>query len=248
MSAALKSERAPFNVPELDAMLGGGFLKGSASLISGGPGVGKTTLGLQFLIAGVEAGQPGLMVSFEQFPASLIRDALQLGWDLRTLEKTGRLGLLFTSPEVFLESLKTQKGPIAEMIRRLAPERLVVDSAAHFQRLTRDPLALRETYSTLVNALKHQGITSLLLDEAVNVLQAQRDKMSTLPFLVDTVVILRYIEVSSAMQRAIAVMKMRGSSHQKEIRRFEIQKGGLKIGEPFAGRAGILTGMPHRTA
>ena len=61
-------------------------------------------------------------------------------------------------------------------------------------------------------------------------------------------ILLRYVEVDSTMQRAIAVMKMRGSLHQKEIRRFEIQPGGLKIKEPFTGREGILSGLPYRTA
>jgi circadian clock protein KaiC len=248
MSVGLKRERVSFNSPELDAMLGGGFLKGSVALISGAPGVGKTTLGLQFLMAGLQAGQTGMLVSFEQFPASLTRDALQLGWDLKALEKDGRFRLVFTSPEVFLESLKSQQGAIAEMIQALAPERLVVDSAAHYQRLSRNALELRDIYNTLVNALKRQEVTSLFLDEAANVLQVQRGRVSSLPFLVDTVVLLRYVEVSSTMQRAIAVMKMRGSSHQKEIRRFEIQKGGLKVGEPFTNRAGILSGLPQTIA
>ena len=91
-------------------------------------------------------------------------------------------------------------------------------------------------------------MTSLLLDEAVNVLAVQHGRMASLPFLVDTVMLLRYVEVDSTMQRAIAVMKMRGSTHQKEIRRFEIKPGGLKVGEPFIGREGILSGTTHRIA
>lgn len=248
MATLTPRKRLSFGSTELDQMVGGGLLSSTATLISGAPGVGKTTLALQFLIAGIKAGQPGLMVSFEEFPASLIRDALQLGWDLKALEKDGLLRILFTSPEVFLGSLKTPDSPLAPMLNTLAPERVVIDSAAHFQRMTNDPLQLREIYNTLVNALKREGMTSLLLDEAVNVLEVQRGRMASLPFLVDTVMLLRYVEVDSSMQRAIAVMKMRGSTHQKEIRRFEIQKGGLKIREPFTGREGILSGATHRTA
>ena len=85
--AIVPRDRLSFGSKELDKMVGGGLLRGTATLISGAPGVGKTTLGLQFLIAGIKAGQPGLLVSFEEFPASLIRDAKQLGWDLNQLEK-----------------------------------------------------------------------------------------------------------------------------------------------------------------
>ncbi len=241
-------ERLSFGSENLDAMVGGGLLKGSTALISGAPGVGKTTLGLQFLIAGVEAGQPGLMVSFEEFPASLIRDALQLGWDLKYLEREGFFKIIFTSPEVFLGSLKSQDSPLSETLRVLSPERIVIDSAAHFQRITNDPYQLRDIYNTLTNAMKREGMTSLLLDESVDILAVQQGRMATLPFLVDAVMIMRYVEVDSSMQRAIAVIKMRGSAHQKEIRRFEIEHGGLKIGEPFTGREGILSGSTHRIA
>ena len=247
MAPITPRKRLSFGAADIDQMLGGGLFNGTATLISGAPGVGKTTLGLQFLMAGIKAGQPGLMVSFEEFPSSLIRDALQLGWDLRSLEKSGQLKIIFTSPEVFFNSLRSQDNPLIATAT-FGPERVVIDSAAHFQRLSNDPLKLREIYNTLVNALKREGMTSLLLDEAVNVLEVQRGRMASLPFLVDTVILLRYVEVDSAMQRAIAVMKMRGSLHQKEIRRFEIKPGGLKIKEPFTGREGILSGVPHRTA
>lgn len=247
--AIVPRDRLTFGSKELDDMVGGGLLRGTATLISGAPGVGKTTLGLQFLIAGIKAGQPGLLVSFEEFPASLIRDAHQLGWDLNQLEKEGMFKIIFTSPEVFLGSLKAEDSPLAETLQTLSPERVVIDSTAHFQRLTDDiPIELREIYNTLVNAMKRDNMTALLLDEALNVLEIQHGRMASLPFVVDTVILLRYLEIDSEMQRAIAVMKMRGSQHQKEIRRFEVQKGGLKIGEPFTGREGLLSGITHRTA
>ena len=167
---------------------------------------------------------------------------------MKALEKQGHLKIVFTSPNLFLESLKSQAGPIVEAIDTLQPERVVLDSTAHFQRITKNSFELREIYNTLVNALKRQSMTSILVDEAANVLQAQRGKMASLPFLVDTVMLLRYVEVDSSMQRAIAVMKMRGSMHQKEIRRFEIKQGGITVGDAFTGRAGSLSGIPHRIA
>jgi circadian clock protein KaiC len=232
---------------ELDEMLGGGLIQGSANLISGAPGVGKTTLGLQFLVSGMEDGEVGLLVSFEEFPAALIRDALQLGWDLNEMERTKQLGIVFTSPSVFLESLKAGDiGPISQKIQELHPTRVVIDSASHFQRLTDDELELREVYNTLVNAMKRQNMTSLLLDESVKVLDRQQGRMASLPFLVDTVILLRYVEVDSSIQRAIAVMKMRGSRHRKDIRRFQIRNGGFEIGSPFSGREGVLSGSSYR--
>jgi circadian clock protein KaiC len=66
--------------------------------------------------------------------------------------------------------------------------------------------------------------------------------------VVDTIILLRYVEVESAIQRAIAVMKMRSSDHVKEIRRYEISKGGVTVTGPFENRENILTGISHRVS
>ena len=66
-------------------------------------------------------------------------------------------------------------------------------------------------------------------------------------FIVDTIVMLRYVEIESAMQRAMMVLKMRGSNHAKEIRRYEIKTGGLQVLDVFEGREGILRGVSRRT-
>jgi circadian clock protein KaiC len=229
-------------------MLGGGLLEGSATLISGAPGVGKTTLGLQYLVTGANQGEPGLLVTFEEFPVTLVRDAKSLGWDLRALEAEGKLRLFFTSPEVFLKSLQAPDSPLSETMRTMAPRRAVLDSMAHFYRFTTDPVQLRQIYNSLVNGLKREGMTSLLLDEAARLLGAPYRTIGALPFLVDTILLMRYVELDSSMQRAIAVLKMRGSAHAREIRSFTIGQQGIEVGEPFSGREGILSGSAYRVA
>jgi circadian clock protein KaiC len=248
MTFSKQRKRITTGVSGLDSMLGGGLLESSAVLISGAPGVGKTTLGLQYLVNGARLGEPGVLVTFEEFPATLVRDASALGWDLRALEAEGKLRLVFTSPEVLLKSLQAPDSPLIEAVRTLGARRAVMDSMAQFQRFTTDPVELRHLYNTLVNGLKREGLTSLLLDEAARLLGAQHRYSGSLPFLVDAIVLMRYVEVDSAMQRAIAILKMRGSAHAREIRSFSIEKDGIQIGEPFSDREGILSGSPYRVA
>jgi circadian clock protein KaiC len=240
-------QRASFGISGLDTMLFGGLLTGSISLVQGAPGAGKTTLGMQFLVHGaLRENEAGLLVTFEQFPHTLYRDALAFGWNLRELEQDGKLRVIFTSPQVFLSSLQSPASPINSAIRDMNVKRAVVDSITHFQTLTQDPVDLRKHYNHLINGLRREGITSLLLSEDSRP-DFMRGDRGRLAFIADTVILLRYVEIDSIMQRAVAVLKTRGSNHDSLIRRFEIQRNGVTVSEAFEGRQGLLSGMPTRT-
>ena len=244
-------ERMRTGVAGLDDMLRGGFLPQSAILVRGAPGVGKTTLALQFLIHGaVEENEPGLLVTFEEFPESIYRDARSVGWDLRDLEQRGLVRTLFTSPQVFLASLESPVSPLSELLRTYEIKRVVLDSMTHLQKIAGEAEELRQVYSQVVNALKREDITAILLSETANTTALaladpawQAD--SSLMFVVDGVVLLGFVEVDSLMCRALTVLKLRGSDHAKEIRRFEIGRGGITIQDRFQGHEGILTGTPR---
>jgi circadian clock protein KaiC len=242
------SKRTLLGVPGLDDMLNGGLLTSSVALIQGAPGTGKTTIGTQFLHHGAaKADEAGLLVTFEQFPHTLYRDALGHGWNLRELEQEGKLRVIFTSPQVFLSSLQSPVSPISSAMRDMSVKRIVIDSVSHFRMLTRNPVELRAYHNHLVNGLRREGITSLLVSEDSGPDFARGDQ-GRLAFVVDSVILLRYVEIDSVMQRAIAVLKTRGSDHDKAIRRFEIKRDGIAVGDAFQGREGLLTGVPRRTA
>nr|NIV28886.1 hypothetical protein [Anaerolineae bacterium] len=212
--------RTVTGVTGLDEMLHGGLMAGSATLLQGSPGTGKTTVGMQFLYEGAtKRDEPGLLVSFEQFPHTLYRDALAHGWDLRELEQESKLRVVFTSPKVFVSSLQSPMSPISSAIRDMGARRAVVDSMTHLQSLTRDPVELRSQYNFLINGLRREGITSLLLseDSGPDFVRSDRGRLA---FAVDGVILLRYVEIDSVMQRAVAVLKTRGSDHDMSIRRF----------------------------
>ena len=239
--------RIETGIAGLDKMLSGGFISGTANLVRGAPGTGKTLLALQFLLRGAERGEPGLLISFEEFPLSLQNDAQAVGWDLSPWQEHGLLHLYFTSPEVLLKSLEAPAGPLSELFVEKGIQRVVLDSVTHFTRIANEQQQLRSMYDRLINALKRERTTALLLAEEGR-LEAQHVERGNLSFVVDTIVLLRYVEVESAIQRAIAVMKMRGSDHVKEIRRYEIRRGGLVVTGPFEGRENILTGISHRVS
>ncbi len=242
----MADKRVTTGIKGLDEMLDGGFMPGSMVLVRGAPGTGKTSLALQFLIHGATRhNEPGLLISFEEFPNSLYFDAETLGWNLRDLEASGKLHLMFTSPEVFLAGLESPDSRLNQLILNASIRRLVLDSVSHFNRLTDDAQELRHLYTSVANGLRREGITAVLLGEEGRAVY-QRAFKGGLSFIVDTIVMLRYVEIESAMQRAIMVLKMRGSNHAKEIRRYEIGPGGLTVLDVFEGREGLLSGIPRR--
>ncbi|NLF00238.1 MAG: hypothetical protein GX601_04590 [Anaerolineales bacterium] len=243
----MSDARVTTGVKGLDGMLAGGFVPGSMVLLRGAPGTGKTSLALQFLIHGaVEHNESGILISFEEFPSSLYRDAEGLGWDLKGAERSGKLHLLFTSPEVFLASLRTPNSPINRLLQTADIRRLVLDSVSHFSRLTSDLHELRHIYATVANGLRREQVTALLVGEEGRA-EFQRVDKGGLSFIADTIMLMRYVEVDSAMQRALVVLKMRGSNHAKDIRRYTIGPGGVTVLGPFAGREELLSGVSRQS-
>ncbi len=238
--------RVSTGISGLDAMLRGGFLRESAILVRGAPGTGKTTLAMQFLLEGARQGEAGLFVSFEEFPKSLYRDAESVGWDLKKYEADGSLKLLFTSPQVLMSSLEMADSPLVMTLLNGNIQRVVVDSLTHYTRITSDSLALRHNYNQIINAFRREGVTAMFLGEEMRSDYTASEK-GHLPFLVDCFVMLRYLEIESAIQRAILVLKMRSSDHDKAIHSYSIGPGGLTVGNPLEGRIGLLSGLSQHS-
>lgn len=239
-------ERLKSGIPNLDDMLGGGFMAQSAILLRGAPGTGKTTFGLQFLLEGVRRGEPGLFISFEEFPQSLYRDAASLGWDLAEVEETGELRMIFTSPKVLMQSLATPDSIVVRTIHDFDIRRVVIDSLTHFTQMIEDNHELRRTYHQVISAFRREGVTALYLGEEMRSDYTNQER-GRLSFVVDTLVMLRYLEIDSAIQRAIVVLKMRSSSHDTSIHEYKIGPNGIMIGKPMDGKSGLLSGITHRS-
>jgi circadian clock protein KaiC len=239
--------RIATGIEGLDRMTAGGFVERSANLVEGAPGTGKTTLGLQFLVRGIEEkGEAGLYVTFEEFPAQLYADAARMGWDLAAYEADGKLRILFTTPMELLASLEEVDGTLEREIEEFSIRRVVVDSLSHFEFLTEDTFQLRDLEFRLVSALKRDGCTSVFLRENANLL-GDTNSLSRSPFVVDSFIILRYVELESAVSKAMLVLKMRGSAHATDIRRYRIAQGGIVVEDKFEGQEGILGGAPHKS-
>lgn len=233
-------------IVELDRMLNGGFMDGDAVLLAGSTGTGKTTLALQYLVNGIGYGDPGVYVTFEELPAQIYRDANNFGWDLRGMEEENKLRVICTSPDIILES--QGENLLDEATRDIRPRRIVIDSLSHLEMYVKKQDLRREAYR-LISYLKTKGMSSLLIWESAQISGSAFMVTSLgLSFLVDSIVMLKPVEIESSVRKAMAILKMRGSDHDKELREFKITARGIEIGSSFNDYEGIMTGTPTKVS
>ncbi|MDG7026634.1 MAG: hypothetical protein JRN11_07795 [Nitrososphaerota archaeon] len=238
--------RAKFDVPGFDALLGGGLVKGDSALLAGSAGSGKTTLGIQFLVNGIEkSGENGVYVTFEQLPDQIYRDSANFGWDLRSLEKAGKLRVVCTSPSLLLDA-DAAEAILGRAIKETNASRIVIDSLSHLAAFTSEGELRRQAYG-LVMLLKRHKMTSLMLWEVAQLIGPSLAVTDMgLSFLLDAIILLRPVEIQGSIRRAVVVLKVRGSAHADSLRGYEITPSGFEIQGGFAGFTGVLSGTPTK--
>ena len=237
--------RVPTGISELDAMLHGGLMRGDVTLVVGSAGTGKTTLALQYLVNGaMKFNENGLYVTFEQLPAQIYRDAASFGWDIRKLEAEGKLRVVCTSPPVLAQFVEP-RNPIDPIIEEVNAKRIVIDSISHLESFI-PASELRSELYRLVSHLKMKELTSVFTSESHEVFGDRLVVTGVgLSFLVDCIILLRIVEVQSSLKKALTILKIRGSDHDKSLREFEITSQGIKVAAPFTQYEGVLTGAPR---
>lgn len=230
----------------LDTMLKGGLSEGDVTLVAGSPGTGKTTISLQFLIEGIKRGESGVMVTFEYLPQRMYRDAMKKGWDLKKWEAEGKLKIICTTPDILTSMDSKGRTILDEAITEIKAKRVVLDSVTHFEFYGKSPTDLRQEVSGFMNHLRIHDITTIITHEIPEIIgPTMHISNFGLEFLVDNVIILRYVEIESEMKKAIMILKFRGGDHDKKLRHFELTGKGVSIESEFKGVEGVTSGTPR---
>ncbi len=221
------AHRLPCGVPGLDLLLGGGLLARSVTLVSGSSGIGKTTLAIQFLLAGVERGEAGLYVSLEEGPEQLVASASGLGLPLRDAIERGLVDVLFVSREnIRIGEFLTVLG---DKLADSKATRVVIDAITHMmnERLGLDEL--RHVLYKLVVRFKGLDVTSLFTLEASSLHATELVTERSLSPIADNLLMLRYLETDGRLLSTLSVVKTRGSDHDRRTHSFSIGTGGTHI-------------------
>jgi circadian clock protein KaiC len=232
--------RLHMGVPELDQMMGGGLPRGYSLLIAGPSGSGKSIMAAAFLAEGARSGETAVIAAFEQ------RSNAARGPVLADLIGSGRIAVVDTrAPDLSVEEITRL---LLTEIQRLKASRVVIDSLSGFELALAPTFRddFRESLARLVSSLVGTGASVLMTSELEDRYTDLRFSPYGTAFMTDAIIVQRYIEVESRLERILAVVKLRDSDHSNELRLFHIDADGIKIGAMVTGREGLLGGQPSR--
>lgn len=236
--------RASTGVVGLDAMMSGGIPVGASALFVGPTGAGKSAFARHFIAAGAEAGEPGIIVVFEEQPGEYLARASAFGPKLASFIKRGLVEVLYLrSLDLTVDEALAA---VRHAVERNKARRVAIDSLSEFELALapsyRDDV--RESLFRTISALTGIGVTVLMTVDIVQSFAELGLSPHITEFLADVLVLQRYVELEGQLDKVLAVVKMRTSRHDTSIRRYSIEPSGIVVGEAVHGYGSLLTGLP----
>jgi circadian clock protein KaiC len=227
----------------LDRLTGGGLTRGTSTLITGAAGTGKSTLTVQYVAAAVARGEHARMYLFDERVSTFRTRCTGIGIDLDEAVEDGRLTIVQIDP--------TEMSPgefahdIVQAVETMDVSLLVIDSInGYMNAMPAEHLLLIQLHE-LLSYLANKGVSSLLTLVQHGIFGAPVDEAAEVSYLADTVLLLRYFEFQGVVRQAMSVVKKRSGTHERTIREFRVDAGGIKVGAPLSQFHGVLTGVPN---
>lgn len=225
----------------LDALLGGGLVPGTNTLLSGPSGVGKTTTAVRCMLAALQRGEKATYYLFDEGLTTLLTRSAALGIDLRPHIQNGSLKIQQIDPaELSPGEFTTAARSAVEMHGATF---LVIDSLnAYLQAMPGEQYLVLQMHE-LLSYLNQKGVTTMLILGQHGILGDVRSDVD-LSYLSDIILLFRFFEAQGELRSALAVIKSRVGAHERTIREFKLGPEGLHVGEALRDFEGLLTGLP----
>jgi circadian clock protein KaiC len=229
-------------VARLDDLLGGGLDRGTATLLLGAAGIGKSSLTMQCAAAALQRGHHVAAYLFDERPATWFQRADALGFPLRQALTQGTLILEQVDPA------EMSPGQFAFEVQQAVTHRavhlVIIDSLTGYVHAMPDESFLSLHLHELLTWLSQHDATTLLVLDQHGLLDAPMVTPVDLSYLADTVLLFRYFEDRGTIRRALSAIKRRSGPHESSIREMTLGPSGIGLGDPLSEFRGVLTGTP----
>lgn len=220
-------ERVKSGISGFDDTIATGWLRGTATLVVGPSGAGKTSFGLQFLRAGLDEGEPGLLVNFQESPTQLARMVTNFGWDPAKMLGPGKIDHLYTSPVELQIDLVANE--ILQRMESQGIRRVVIDSVSDLRKGATDVQRYREFLYSLTQVFAVRQVTSVLLSATWEGSSGRGSSGEEVSYVSDNIVLLEML-LEDDLTRTIRVIKSRASEHDGRRRALRITSSGITVG------------------
>ncbi|MEX0959476.1 MAG: ATPase domain-containing protein [Burkholderiales bacterium] len=233
----------PSGIAALDELLGGGLDSGTTTLLSGPAGVGKSSLGLQFLVRKVAEGGSSVMYTFEESEDSVLARSRGIGIPVEDAIRAGRLRIVRVNPIEFYPD--EFLGMVRRAVEQGGVSTVMVDSLRGYELAMEEFGMAKAHIHNLVAYLSGRGVTTVLVSEVEYITSADLPITDQgVSHLADTVLLLRYAETGGEIIKVVSCLKKRVSGFQPELRQLTVDAAGIHVGEKLRHLRGVLSGAP----
>lgn len=235
-------EFIPFGIASLDELLKGGLDSGTTTIISGPSGVGKSSLGTQFLVNGARNGYKGLLLTFEESIDSILLRSRNMNIPADEMLENGSFKIIRINPmEIYPDQFL---GLVRYMVDEENFNLIMIDSLRGYHLAMEEYGTLIGHVHNLVLFLNRREVTTLIINEVEAITGNLRITDLGVSHLADNVMLLRYAELESQVIKLVCCLKKRLSNFESELRKIHYTSEGIEVGEPLLNMQGILTGTP----
>ena len=242
---AFLGDPVPSGVAALDALLAGGPLRGTSTLVTGPAGTGKTTITLQYVHAACERGERCSIYEFDERIGTLLARASAMNMDLSRHLESGALRLTQIDPAELSSGEFTAR--VRDDVEAGGCTLVVIDSLNGYLASMPQEQQLILQLHELLSYLNQQGVLTFLINPQLGLVGSMVSGTLNVSFIADAIILLRFFEAGGRIRKAISVLKNRSGGHEDAIRELRIDRDGVRVGAPLSGFKGVLTGTPEYT-
>jgi circadian clock protein KaiC len=226
-------QKAPTGIRGFDEITGGGLPKGRTTIVCGGPGCGKTMLGIEFLVRGaLEFNEPGVLMAFEETPEDIAKNVASLGFDIQDLADKKKLFLDYISvdPAEIAETgdydLEGLFIRLQDAVDTIGAKRVMFDTVEALFTGFSNPSILRAEFRRLFRWLKDRDLTAIVTAERGD---GTLTRQGLEEYVSDCVILLDHRIKDQISARRMRVVKYRGTKHGADEYPFLIDEQGISI-------------------